>query len=172
MPRLPLFLTVFLICSPAAFADGHLTSDREVGCLDVVAITSDMTPPDLMNGVYACVAEDDYDRAIGLFFTSLARARFDEERVVDESAHAALSALQGTVRSALDSDQQGALMASYSAARSDLATACAPIVALGVPAHDPAWMLAHGEAPELGLVADFDADAAWDMGLQFLVCPR
>lgn len=161
---------------------GNLAPVQDRGCIALAAADPGMSPADLAMSVVACAKGERAGDAAELMVLMLARGLFDTERVADETAHQGLQVLQMQVGSMLTDAEAAAFQEKMRVLTEDrkgaaFADLCQRMAALGVPAHDPAYMIAHGMNAFTGeggesLVQGFDAAKAWDRALhEFLSCP-
>jgi len=160
---------------------GNLRPTQNPGCILMADAGQALTPADLALGIQECFAAQDMDTAAGMIILLLARTAYDSRRVSDRTAHQAGAMLLQTLGSALSEPEQLALrtalasVASYGSPGHLLV--CETLNTLGYPDYYPAYMIQHGmnafSNPEaVGLVEDFDPDAAWDWALtSFMHCP-
>lgn len=161
---------------------GNLAPTQDRGCIALPQADSSMSPADLALSLQKCLAKDKYQDAARLMVLMLARARFDTYRVADRTAHQAESVLPMTVFQSLRPAQRNRLSAELDRMAADRTgpeyrALCQEIRALGIPGHDPGYMIAHGMNAVLGradnpLVAGFNAKKAWaDTLRDYIKCP-
>lgn len=160
---------------------GNLAATQDRGCIALQQADGSMSPADLALSVRKCIAEDNQQDAVQLFVLMLARARFDTERVADRTAHQASIVLPTTIVQSLQPAQRARFIAEYNSLTENLkgpefGRLCHDIRALGIPRHDPSYMIAHGMKAVLGktdnpLVQGFDAEKAWARVFEYLKCP-
>ena len=161
---------------------GNLAPGQDRGCLALEAADVGMSPADLAMSVVACAKAARSGDAAELMVLMLARGLFDTERVADATAHQGLQVLQMQVGTMLTDAEAAAFQEKLQVMTADrkgeaFADLCERIKALGVPSHDPAYMIAHGIKALTGnggepLVQGFNPEKAWDKALhEFLSCP-
>lgn len=153
-------------------SERNLESTKPLSCVSLAEVTADHNPVDLIAGVAKCIEEKSYSQAADLYTTAMTYGYYDTLRVSDQTAH---QALMVTRMNAFAQAKQADLVALQDAiaARLEVPELCQQLTALGAPQYHPDYMIQHGmEAfsamPEEkgGLVADFDAAAAWRHALQ------
>ena len=65
---------------------GQLAANRPLDCVSIDLAGKDHTPPDLYQGVSACIHQEDYRTAVALFALAGMESRFDAQRVLDKTA--------------------------------------------------------------------------------------
>ena len=161
---------------------GTVPPVQDRGCIALEAADTGMSPADLAVSVVACAKAGRSNDAAELMVLMLARGLFDTERVEDTTAHQGVQVLQMQVGALLTDAEAAAFQDKMQALTVDrtgaaFAALCKRMKALGVPAHDPGYMLAQGMGAVTGeagapLVQGFDPPAAWDKALHdFLSCP-
>jgi hypothetical protein len=163
-------------------SEGNLARTHEIGCVEIASLSSEATPADLFPAARKCFDLEQYQKAIDLYFLASTYARYDTYRVSDRSAHQAGPALALDAFESADEAHSAAYQRTFEMTTNDpkrLATLCEAIRKLGPPTYPPRYMIAHGTGANVGqstpdgLVADFDADAAWERTLSsFLHCPK
>jgi len=153
-------------------SERNLESPQPLACLPLSDITAQHNPVDLITGVAQCIEQERYAQAADLYTTAMTYGYYDTLRVSDQTAH---QALMVTRMNAFAKAEQADLVALQDAiaARLEVPELCQQLTTLGAPQYHPDYMIQHGmEAfsamPEEkgGLVADFDAQAAWQHALQ------
>ena len=148
----------------------QLTDARRITL--VIAAESARPPVDLIAGVAQCIEQENYPQAAELYTMAMTYGFYDTLRVSDQTAHQALMVVR---MNAFTKAQQSELVELQDAiaARLEAPELCEQLQAIGKPQYHPDYMIEHGmEAfsamPEEkgGLVADFDAQAAWQHALQ------
>jgi hypothetical protein len=139
------------------------------------------TPTDLYKAVSKCAQAGKYKDGAFLFAVAGVYGRFDTLRVMDKTAHQAVTVARMQALSTLNEDKQAAFKDSLNKTLGNpegLAAACKDIVRIGPPNYYPRYMIQHGMGAFLksgsgdGLVKDFDAKAAWKQSLDtYLHCP-
>lgn len=161
---------------------GNLAPTQRRGCIALTAADGSMNPADLAVSVLACAKKGRAADAAELMVLMMARGRFDMDRIADKTAHQGIAVLQMEIVSALAPAKAEALQAELDALAVDtsspkFAKLCGQIAGLGVPKHDPGYMIAHGinaftSGEGDGLVPGFQAKAAWTNVMQsYLKCP-
>ncbi len=163
-------------------APGNLESKNDLACVGPEALENRFTPADLFMAVPACTEQGRYQEGAILFALAGTYGRFDTLRVIDESAHQALTVLKMYALGAMSPDQQSAFRDSVGktiGSPDGLAAFCKEIVRIGPPNYYPRYMVQHGlraitqtEAGD-GLLKDFNAAEAWMESLDaYLHCPN
>ena len=159
---------------------GNQQSLSPVGCVDVPSVSRQNTPADIYPGVRKCIEAKDYVRGARLFAVAGVYGRFDTLRVLDESAHAAVPALQylsfAQIDEAVSAEFRATVKVSFAPGSRELADLCKQIRTLGPPAYAPTYMTQHGLSAITGtgggLKADFNPSQAWESALTgYLNCP-
>lgn len=162
-------------------AEGSLESVQAVGCIALSDAKNTFTPPDLYKGVGECIAQANYDRAVGLFALAGIYARFDAERITDKSAGQAKTVLIMNTFSSLAQDKKTKFDESMGRVMKNtesLNKLCGDVQRIGMPNYYPRYMILHGIKAFTGnphdgaLVKEFDSSKIWK-GLQsaYLKCP-
>jgi len=162
-------------------AEGNLEATQPLGCVDLGALTNVHTPADIFPGVRKCIEAGEYGKAADLFAVAGVYGRFDMLRVVDQTAHQAIAALQINTLGSIDQARVAAFQESvqghYHAGSDDLVRICGHLKEMGPPAYEPVYMLQHGLSVFTGegggLKADFNPTEAWSEALDgYLHCPQ
>lgn len=162
-------------------APGNLESKNDLACVGPDKLESKFSPADLYKAVPACIKQGRYQEGAILFALAGTYGRFDTLRVIDESAHQALTILKMYAMGAMSPDQQSAFRDSVGktiGSPDGLAAVCKEIARIGPPNYYPRYMVQHGmraftqtEADD-GLLKDFNTAAAWKQSLDaYLHCP-
>jgi len=186
---LPALAGCLIPLSPALMVTTRLMRVRQPnnGCPSLASLDGSQTPEQLYRGVALCLRGSDRDSAVVLFGLAAAYGRFDAMRVADPSAHQAGTLLRLVALERLNAPQRQALSEGMAAALARPAgqpELCAAVERIGPPTYRPDYMLRHGlaqlrrdlpgggaaaPATENGLVAGFDANAAWNRVLDELL---
>lgn len=162
---------------------GSLAPTQNRGCIGLEDADATMSPADLAVSALACAKANKTTEAAELMALMSARGRFDAERVTDRTAHQGIQVLRYQVSGALPERKAKALQDALNDLLTDLrgknyTEFCSRVSHLGVPKHDPSYMIAHGikafseDTPD-PLVAGFNAEAAWDMVMRdYMKCPK
>ncbi|WP_444896909.1 hypothetical protein [Microbulbifer sp. SSSA005] len=160
-------------------AEGNLESSRPVNCISTKELTTKNSPADIYIGVNKCVNEDDFDKAVQLYFISLAYGKYDTLRVSDRSAHQAVTVLRMNHLGALSEEQTANFQAAFKKAAENMNAVCNSIKTLGKPTYYPKYMIQHGmgaftgQKTKDGLVVGFDPDQAWSDVLEgYVKCSK
>jgi hypothetical protein len=159
---------------------GNLKSTHAVGCVAVDKLMNTYTPADLYPAQGKCIAMGDYKNALVINALAGVYTRFDTLRVADESAHDAGQVLMMQVASGIPEERRKAFLQNLRETINDpaaLKAVCAQIKKIGRPNYFPDYMIQHGmgafTGSQKGLVANFDAAAAWKSSLDsYLHCPQ
>jgi hypothetical protein len=183
-----LALTGLAVVSRAADAQvtnyetqGNLAALHPLACSTVDKLKDTDTPPDLYAGFVDCGKRRRYEDAVYFFALAGVYSYFDAQRVADDTAHQAHSALTSQAMDQFDEDTRQAVFAQLKITLGDpakLPTACAAIERIGPPNYKPDYMIQHGMNAVIGkkqdndgLVPDFDPKAAWRKSLDnYLHC--
>lgn len=185
------FAITACVVAPFGFADasaqavhvvtaGNLQAHASMACINLAGATSSLTPADIYPGVGACASNGDFENAVALYALAGAYGRFDGLRVADQTARDAPRVLQLATFNSLAPAALEKLIGEANRQMKDparLAQICRSIGRVGKPNYLPAYMIQHGMAAFNGiegdgLVADFNADAAWKATVDdYLHCP-
>ena len=155
----------------------NLKSFHHLDCVDLTALTTDDTPADIYPAVRTCIDHGDFERAVRLFAVAGLYGRFDTLRVLDVSAHQAISVLGMTSFSDLSQGAKEQFQATFKASLSSdrLVELCGQARKLGPPTYYPTYMTQHGMSAFTGkgggLKEDLNVAEAWDSSLStYLHC--
>jgi hypothetical protein len=149
---------------------GQLASKQPLSCVSIDAVGKDHTPPDLYQGVSACIQQQDYRTAVALFALAGMQSRFDAERVLDKTAGQAGQVLIMNTFNGLPQDRRAKFQAAVKALAADpetLSRTCASIRKIGFPTYYPEYMVLHGiraftaKPDDPTMEPNFDGAAAW-----------
>lgn len=159
---------------------GQLAAKQPITCMPLDKVGRGHTPPDLYQGVSACIQKDDYDAAVALFALAGTESRFDAERVLDKTAGQAGQVLIMTTFNALPEDKRSKFQDSVKAMAADsvaLDHICRTIRRMGYPTYYPEYMVLHGirafsaKPGDPTMEPNFDSAAAWNSTLRtYLNC--
>jgi hypothetical protein len=159
---------------------GQLAAKQPLTCVSLDLAGKDRTPPDLYQGVSACVQQEDYRTAVALFALAGMESRFDAQRVLDKTAGQAGQALVIDTFNAFPVDRRAKFQAAVKAVAADpevLSRTCAAIRKIGYPTYYPTYMVLHGiraftaKPDDPTLEANFDGATAWNSLLSsYLSC--
>jgi len=145
---------------------GDLESKNAVSCGQ--KLTNKFTPSDLFKAVAKCIREKKYADGIYPYMVGFAYGYYDQSRVMDISAHDAITALQAQDLGPLGEVEIGKFEAAkkeFYAKKEKMAEACAQIKTLGPPNYYPTYMIQHGvgaiEEKRSDMVPGFDAKKTW-----------
>lgn len=160
----------------------NLAVQRTLGCISIAEAKSEFTPPDLFQGLIACVQREDYEAAGNLYYLGRIYTAFDALRVADTTAGQAGSVLMMQTWGAMPDDRRKRLSERLDVvmATPDLQRKlCDDLKKVGMPSYRPTYMISHGMGAFFGgatggeLVKDFDGASTWTMLLGRLKdCPR
>ena len=155
---------------------GELESLNPLACVQAELVKPSDTAADIAAGALDCVEQSDYKKAIELFLISNAYARFDAQRVADQTAHDALNAIYSDNLS----EQQGITLfaTAWNFLPADFARfeeVCSFLRSASPPDYYPRYMIAHGQQAlnsrgDKALIEDFNASQAWMRSLESLGC--
>jgi len=150
---------------------GQLAAKQPLTCVSIDGVGKDHPPPDLYQGVSACIQQEDYRTAVALFALAGMESRFDAERVLDKTAGQAGQALIMDTINGLPGDRRAKFQATVKAVAADpdvLSRTCAAIRKIGYPTYYPAYMVLHGiraftaNPDDPTLQPNFDGAAVWN----------
>jgi hypothetical protein len=150
---------------------GQLASNQPLTCVSIDLAGKDHTPPDLYQGVSACIQQEDYRSAVALFALAGMESRFDAQRVLDKTAGQAGQALIMDTLNGLPADRRAKFQAAVKTVAADpevLSRTCAAIRKIGYPSYYPAYMVLHGiraftaKPDDPTMEPNFDGAAAWN----------
>ena len=160
-------------------APGNLKPTRTMACETISGVMNEYSPVDLIEGVFRCISDGDFYRAVRLYALAQAYGKFDTLRVTDKSAHQKILGLNYSLGSTLDAHQEDEFKDALKASLEpiDFAKTCKEIRLLGPPDYYPSYMIQHGieaflDRKNVPLQQSFDAKAAWDTTLRdYMKCP-
>jgi hypothetical protein len=162
--------------------EGSLAATRQLDCIELPAVSGDLTPPDLHTAVLSCIGQGDYNRAARVFFVASVYSRFDAQRIVDRSAAAGGQVLILRTFAGVSPEQKQLFSKAIDTLTKDpknFQAWCQDIKRLGPPRYFPKYLILHGlnaftaERPlENALLPGFDLEANWARVLETNVhCP-
>ena len=161
-------------------AEGSLEVTKPLKCVDLESVTNKHSAADIFTGVEACIKDNDVTRATRLYAFALAYGRYDQLRMVDTTARAAVRALQYKyVRPPKEfAAKMKEEIKNHSAANKDseaFTSLCSTVKQIGKPDYHPRYMIRHGMSvftgKESGVIKDFNAEENWNkIYSQFLKC--
>jgi hypothetical protein len=161
-------------------ANGNLESPKPCGCVDILEVTSENNPADILIGMGKCIELKQFEKAARLFAISGVYGKYDSYRVKDKSAHQALLILQQSILLNIDEKDQQKLISSLEkelkAGSKELSDTCQAIQKVGIPKYYPKYMIQHGiqaftESKENGLIEEFNSLESWNLALKsYLHC--
>ena len=163
--------------------EGARASYQNIGCISIGKVKNTFTPPDLLKGAEACIAQGNYNDAIKLILLANIYYNFDAQRVTDESAKDAGSLLYSEFLSKFSEmhnvrDKMTKAAESIVNDSQALKTCCDQIKSVGYPRYYPNYMILHGMRAFRGdphkdaLVKDFDAQTVWNKSIEATTrCP-
>jgi hypothetical protein len=160
--------------------EGACASNQNIGCISIGKVKNTFTPPDLLKGAEACIAQGNYNGAVKLIVVANVYSNFDAQRVTDESAKDAgnMAGSEFFSKFATSHDFLAELKRESRINNPKaFKTCCDQIKKIGYPKYYPAYMILHGMRAFRGdphkdaLVKDFDAEAAWNKAMQLVGCP-
>ncbi|MCW8900790.1 MAG: hypothetical protein OQK75_02615 [Gammaproteobacteria bacterium] len=152
-------------------ASGSLEVTRPISCVEINTLTNKHTPADIFTGISDCIKKDDVQRATRLYALALAYGRYDQLRMVDKSARAAIGALQYNhiitskeFRQRLKEEIKNHSVANKNSEK--FISLCRDIKKLGKPAYHPRYMIKHGMSvftgSASGIIEDFNEEENWN----------
>ena len=160
-------------------AKGNLESPKPLLCVDLLEVTNENNPADILSGMKKCMEIKDFKNAARLFAISGVYGKFDTYRVKDKSAHQALIALQLGVVLDIDEADKKLLFKNINDLLSDkvsLNEICETIQKIGIPKYYPKYMIQHGiqafiDTKGDDLIEGFDCEKSWALALKnYLHC--
>ena len=161
--------------------EGSLAATQQLDCVDMSAITSSQTPPNIYTGVTKCIQQGNYEKAARLFYIASVYARLDAQRIVDRTARAGGQVLIINTFANFSPDQKTAFGAASNALLQpeQWQAWCSEFRKIGPPTYFPKYLVLHGlnafSSPkplENALIADFDMAGTWVKVLnQNVHCP-
>jgi hypothetical protein len=150
---------------------GQLAAKQPLACVSIDGVGKDNTPPDLYQGVSACIQQEDYRSAVALFALAGMESRFDAQRILDKTAGQAGQVLVIDTFNGLPADRRAKFQAAVKTVAADpevLARTCASIRKIGYPTYYPAYMVLHGiraftaKSDDPTMEPNFDGASAWN----------
>ena len=159
---------------------GNLEATAPLACIPATEVENTNSAADVAAGAKACADAGQYDQAAELIMVASAYAFYDTQRVADETAHGALSAVFTEQFGSLPEAERSQLFDNIDTLDSDAARKgeiCEYLRASEPPTYMPTYMIAHGMGAFTGesqepLVEDFDAAGSWEKALEFVNCDR
>lgn len=162
-------------------APGNLESRYELGCIQADELKRKYTPTDLYRAMSKCIAREKYTEGVVLFAVAGVYGRFDAYRVVDKTAHQAVTVARIQAVRNINKEKLVKFQNNLKATLGDpagLASVCKKIEGIGAPDYYPRYMIQHGMNAFLkgggGKELDeaFNAKTAWKKSLDtYLHCP-
>jgi hypothetical protein len=159
---------------------GQLAANQPLTCVSIDGVGRDHTPPDLYQGVSACIQLEDYRTAVALFALAGMETRFDAQRVLDKTAGQAGQVLIMGTFNGVPEDRRTKFQAAVRAVAADpeaLSRTCATVRKMGYPTYYPEYMVLHGiraftaKPDDPTMEPNFDGAAAWNLLLStYLNC--
>jgi GTPase Era involved in 16S rRNA processing len=152
---------------------GNLKPTHQLGCITLDNIQNVDTAADLVAAYAACRDTGRYDDAVQLLLAAGTYAYFDTLRVADTTSHDALVAMEAN-NPPSDAERpfmMATIKKSYDRGSPAMMKICVVLKQVGPPDYRPDYMIRHGMGSFFGgggndgLVADFDAKAAWKTSL-------
>ena len=148
-------------------------ANNEMACIQLDRLQATDIPPRLACSVRDCIAQERYDDAMRLYLAYSSFGLFDQQRVKDESGHAALVDLTAWIFGGHSRDVMDGLRAVRDRMRDRdgifFLNTCEAIAKVGPPDYHPAYLIARGIQPRKSdndwAVEGFDAGAAWHKSL-------
>jgi hypothetical protein len=98
---------------------GQLAANQPLTCVSIDLAGKDHTPPDLYQGVSACIQQEDYRSAVALFALAGMESRYDAQRVLDKTAGQAGQVLIMDTFNGLPNDRRARFQAAVKAVAAD-----------------------------------------------------
>lgn len=150
---------------------GQLSSKQPLTCVSLELVAKDHTPPDLYQGVSACIQLEDYRTAVALFALAGMESRFDAQRVLDKTAGQAAQVLIMNTFNGVPEDKRAKFQAAVKAVAADpeaLSRTCASVRKIGYPTYYPEYMVLHGiraftaKPDDPTMEPNFDGATTWN----------
>ncbi len=161
-------------------AKGNLESPKPCGCVDLLEVTNENNPADILNGMGKCIELKQFEKAARLFAIAGVYGKYDTYRVKDKSAHQALLVLQQSILLNIDESDKNNLIDSLNkelkSGSKELSDICQAIQQVGIPKYYPKYMIQHGiqaftENEGNGLIEEFNSSESWNLALKsYLHC--
>jgi hypothetical protein len=161
-------------------AEGSLASKNNIGCIEISNVKNQNTPADMYKGVAACMEQGNYEWAYRLYALAGLYAKFDAERITDETARQASTVLIINTMSPIAKEKRDKLMEVQSAilkSPQELSKLCQQVQKVGMPNYYPSYMIFHGVKafmgnPNIGaLKENLDLNVVWkDSQKSYLKC--
>ena len=161
-------------------AEGNLESPKPCDCVEILEVTNEHNPADILHGMGKCIEQKDFGKASRLFAIAGVYGVYDTYRVKDKSAHQALIVLQQNILMDISENDKNKMIAEIKKTlkknSGELSKVCQEIQKVGIPKYYPKYMIQHGiqafmETDGDGLVEDFDSEKSWDLALKnYLHC--
>lgn len=150
---------------------GYMAPVQDLDCLSAGEVAAEHSPPDLALSMARCLTAGRYDAAAELYLLITLRSLFDTLRVADATGHDAGQQVLRIVSAHMGPTQRAGMSAAFEALGGTGSAwhgaFCARLRAGVPPAHDPSYMVFHGqtgplEGGDAPLIEGFDPEAAWD----------
>jgi hypothetical protein len=161
-------------------AEGSLASNNNIGCIEISNVKNQYTPADMYKGVAVCMEQGNYEWAYKLYAMAGLYAKFDAERITDETARQASTVLIINTMSPIAKEKRDKLMEVQSVilkSPQELSKLCQQVQKVGMPNYYPSYMIFHGVKafmgnPNIGaLKENLDLNVVWkDSQKSYLKC--
>ncbi|MEN3324701.1 hypothetical protein VP395_13245 [Mariniflexile soesokkakense] len=161
-------------------AEGNLESPNPCDCVELLDVTNENNPADILIGMGKCMESKQFEKAARLFMIAGVYGKYDAFRVKDRSAHQAILVLQQNILLNVDESDRNSLMNSLKKyldpTSEEVTNVCQVIQQIGIPKYYPKYMVQHGiqaflESEGNGLNMEFDSEKSWNLVLKnYLHC--
>ena len=168
---------VCIVFAVFAFWQPGFAQGRNPGCVDLVRAYSRLDPADLGLGAQSCIAEGNYERAVGLIVLMQARMTFDKARIEGGRVEVIVAGLLDEMRAGMSDAEADRLNEAFAPLATQGGDArrvlCAVLRRMDPPDYVPDYVaqLDQAGAPVV-LVAGFDAATGWASVIDdYMSCP-
>lgn len=116
-------------------------------CESIAQVSPQESPPEIYERTTTCARAGEFEKGLALLTLADIYAAYDQERVIDKSAHPARAAIRVNWNRSLDEETLDAFFEGFKKLRRDeafRAGMCKQLRAIGPPAYEPRYMAAHG----------------------------
>lgn len=166
---------VVLVAAQATIPDAAPTQPlrNDMACMLLIDLQATDIPPRLARSVRDCIAQGRYDDAMRVYLAYSSFGLFDQQRVRDESGHAALVDLTVWIFGGYPPAVMNKLRAVRDRMREKesafFVDACRAIAQAGPPQYHPGYLISRGMVPRKSdndwMVVGFDPASAWHKSL-------
>lgn len=185
MKKICLIITILALSLNAAEviniqAPGNLEVTNKLSCISVDEVKPSYSPADLFYGLSQCLDKSEYEKAAVLYSIAFAYGKYDSLRVVDKSAHQALSVMKFNLMNA-KKEHIDKFQIVVTEKFKDRTKLCQELQGIQPPTYFPRYMIQHGiqaltQATQSnnGLIENFNVQDAWETGVKkgYLKCSQ